>query len=220
MLGGGRFAAVRGAARSERVVVVAVPRPAGPGGRIPRRRSPGGAAPHPRGRWRKPDQKAPPQPTEPEGKRPVPFPSPARNPASPQPAARLRALYETLAATYGPQHWWPSQSPLETIVGACLTQGTAWTAVERSLANLRDHGLLDFHALRNLPIDELRALIRPSGFMQRTAGTLHALLDLIHTEYQASIENFARTPLATATALLPAACCTDSSTAGWPLTRV
>lgn len=120
----------------------------------------------------------------------------------PQPSLRLRALYETLAATYGPQHWWPSQSPLETIVGACLTQGTAWTAVERSLANLRDRNLLQFDRLRSLPIDELRELIRPSGFMQRKAATLHALLHLIHTEYSGSIARFSRAPLPTARAQL------------------
>ncbi len=110
-------------------------------------------------------------------------------------ATRLRNLYETLATHYGPQHWWPSQSLLETIIGACLTQGTAWTAVERSLANLRQRNLLHFEALRTLPIDELRELIRPSGFMQRKAATLHAILDLIHTHYNGSIKAFARTPL-------------------------
>lgn len=123
-------------------------------------------------------------------------------PANPQPAQRLRALYEALAATYGPQHWWPSQSPLETIVGACLTQGTAWTAVERSLANLRQRNLLHFETLRAIPIEELRELIRPSGFMQRKAATLHSLLNFIHTEYSGSIEAFAHTPLAEARAQL------------------
>jgi endonuclease-3 related protein len=117
-------------------------------------------------------------------------------------AIRLRNLYEALAAHYGPQHWWPSQSPLETIVGACLTQGTAWTAVERSLANLRQRDLLHFDALRTLPIEDLRELIRPSGFMQRKAATLHAILHLIHTEYNGSIETFAHVPLSTARAQL------------------
>ncbi|MGC8549035.1 MAG: endonuclease III domain-containing protein [Acidobacteriaceae bacterium] len=127
---------------------------------------------------------------------------PAPKPSTPPAADRLRTLYETLAAHYGPQHWWPSQSPLETIVGACLTQGTAWTAAERSLANLRQRNLLQFEALRTLPIDQLRELIRPSGFMQRKAATLHALLHLIHTHYHGSIETFARTPLAEARAQL------------------
>ena len=123
---------------------------------------------------------------------------PARKQPLPQPPQRLRTLYQNLAAHYGPQHWWPSQSPLETIIGACLTQGTAWTAVERSLSNLRQRNLLRFDPLRALPIAELRNLIRPSGFMQRKAATLHAVLDLIHTQYEASIENFAHAPLTTA----------------------
>lgn len=121
---------------------------------------------------------------------------------NPLAATRLRALYETLAAEYGPQHWWPSQSPLETMLGACLTQGTAWTSVERALANLRQRNLLDFHALRAIPESELRELIRPSGFMQRKAATIHALLALIKNEYGGSIERFARAPLATARAQL------------------
>lgn len=121
----------------------------------------------------------------------------ARDVASSNPT-RLRTLYQTLAAHYGPQHWWPSQSPLETLVGACLTQGTAWTSVERSLANLRQRNLLDFDALRAVPQSELRSLIRPSGFMQRKAATLHALLHLIHSEYGGSIESFSRAPFPSA----------------------
>lgn len=117
-------------------------------------------------------------------------------------AARLRTLYETLATTYGPQHWWPSDSPLETILGACLTQGTAWTSVERSLANLRARNLIDFDALRALQEEELRELIRPSGFMQRKAATLRALIALIENEYGGSLDRFAEAPLTTARAQL------------------
>ncbi|ACO33678.1 MULTISPECIES: base excision DNA repair protein, HhH-GPD family [Acidobacterium] len=117
-------------------------------------------------------------------------------------ASRLRTLYDTLAAAYGPQHWWPSESPLETMVGACLTQGTAWTSVERSLANLRARDLLQFDALLALPEDELRELIRPSGFMQRKAATLRALLELVANEYGGSLERFAEAPAETARAQL------------------
>ncbi|HZD76674.1 MAG TPA: hypothetical protein VE218_06685, partial [Acidobacteriaceae bacterium] len=57
-------------------------------------------------------------------------------------AAMLRAMYERLAERYGPQHWWPGETPLEITLGAYLTQNTAWRAVERSLGNLRERGLL------------------------------------------------------------------------------
>ena len=63
-------------------------------------------------------------------------------PASPQPAARLRQMHDRLAAAYGPQHWWPAQTPFEVILGAYLTQNTAWRSVERSLSNLCAAGAL------------------------------------------------------------------------------
>jgi endonuclease III related protein len=112
----------------------------------------------------------------------------------PSPAARLRSLYLSLAATYGPQHWWPSQSPLETIVGACLTQGTSWKSVERSLDNLRERGLLSLPALRALSQEELQSLIRPSGFMVRKAATLKTILHLLDREYAGSIAQMAGAP--------------------------
>jgi len=118
------------------------------------------------------------------------------------PPVRLRALYETLAAVYGPQRWWPSDSALETMIGACLTQGTAWTSVERSLTNLRERGLLEFNALQKVPEEELRELIRPSGFMQRKAATLRALLDLLEQEYEGSIDQMAQAPPAAVRAQL------------------
>lgn len=98
---------------------------------------------------------------------------------------------QALLAAYGPQRWWPSESPLETIVGACLTQGTSWKGVERSLANLRERGLLTYDALRQTPEMELRELIRPSGFMVRKAATVLNVLALLEREYQGSIEKFA-----------------------------
>ena len=57
-------------------------------------------------------------------------------------AAMLRAMYERLAEAYGPQYWWPGETPLEITLGAYLTQNTSWRAVERSLGNLRERGRL------------------------------------------------------------------------------
>ena len=73
-------------------------------------------------------------------------------------------MHDLLVAAYGPQHWWPAQSRLEVILGAYLTQNTAWKAVERSLENLRGAGALTVEGLRSIATDELQELIRPSGF--------------------------------------------------------
>src|ERR1700693_1019821 len=98
------------------------------------------------------------------------------------PAQRLRRMHDRLAKTYGPQHWWPAETPFEVILGAYLTQNTAWKAVERSLANLRAAGALTVEGLRRVSIDELQELIRPSGFALRKAAALKAFLNMLDAE--------------------------------------
>ena len=58
----------------------------------------------------------------------------------------IRTYYETLYRAWGAQHWWPAETPFEVIVGAYLTQNTAWINVERALANLRNAGALSVDA--------------------------------------------------------------------------
>ncbi len=52
------------------------------------------------------------------------------------PARRLRSVYRRLLDHHGPQDWWPGETPFEIMVGAVLTQNTAWINVERAIANL------------------------------------------------------------------------------------
>jgi len=111
-------------------------------------------------------------------------------------AAMLRAMYEQMVASYGPQHWWPGESPLEITVGAYLTQNTSWRSVERSIANLRERGLLDAAALLALPEDELRTLLRPSGYMVRKAASIRAFLGFLFAEAQGSFATLAKRPTA------------------------
>lgn len=110
------------------------------------------------------------------------------------PARRLRAMHDRLAAAYGPQHWWPANTPFEVILGAYLTQNTAWKAVERSLANLRAAGALTPDGLRVLSLARLRRLIRPSGFYTRKAPALKAFLAMLDEEFGGSLEALAAAP--------------------------
>lgn len=75
-----------------------------------------------------------------------------------------RILYRELLAAYGPQDWWPAETPLEVIVGAVLTQNTAWHNVAIAIANLKEQGLLGLETLLEAPADIVKAAIRPSGF--------------------------------------------------------
>ena len=109
-------------------------------------------------------------------------------------ATTLRAMYERLAKAYGPQHWWPAETPLEVTVGAYLTQNTSWKGVERSMANLRERGLLDAAALLACPEEELRVLLRPSGYMVRKTAAVRAFLGFLFAEAQGSFAKLAVMP--------------------------
>ena len=87
---------------------------------------------------------------------------------------RLR-VYELLLEQHGPQGWWPSESPFETMVGAVLVQRTAWANAARAIDSLRRTGLLDPARMRAEPVESLAAHIRASGFFRTKARKLHAL---------------------------------------------
>ena len=112
----------------------------------------------------------------------------------PTAARKLRNFHDQLMATYGPQQWWPAQTPLEVIVGAYLTQNTSWRAVERSIANLVAHGVMHLEGLREIPEEELRTLIRPSGYMVRKAAAIKAFVAFLDREHGSSLERLAGQP--------------------------
>jgi len=87
---------------------------------------------------------------------------------------QLREVYGLLERSFGPQHWWPAQTPFEVTVGAILTQNTAWTNVEKAIANLRSAGQLSLPALSGLPRKRLARLIRPAGYFNVKAVRLQA----------------------------------------------
>jgi endonuclease-3 related protein len=105
-------------------------------------------------------------------------------------------MHDLLATAYGPQHWWPADTPFEVILGAHLTQNTAWRSVERSLANLRNAGALTLDGLRSISTAELQALIRPSGFPTRKAPALKAFVAMLDEEFSGSLDVLAATPTA------------------------
>jgi len=88
---------------------------------------------------------------------------------------RLRKVYQLLFEAHGPQHWWPANSGFEVMVGAVLTQNTAWRNVERAIAALKAANALSPEAMLDLSDAELARLIRPSGYFNVKARRLKAL---------------------------------------------
>ena len=87
---------------------------------------------------------------------------------------KLLAVYRRLHAVHGPQHWWPGDTAFEIMVGAVLTQNTAWTNVEKAIANLRRAGALTPQAIVAAPHRQLAAWLKPSGYFNIKAQRLRA----------------------------------------------
>ena len=109
----------------------------------------------------------------------------------------LMQVYQRLLDAFGPQHWWPAQSPFEVLVGAVLVQNTNWQNVEKAIDNLRQADLLEPHALYAVPPEELEPLIRPAGYFRLKAGRLRNLLQFLVERYDGSLAAMFRTDPAT-----------------------
>ena len=83
--------------------------------------------------------------------------------------------YNLLLDHYGPQDWWPADSCFEVMLGAVLTQNTAWRNVESAIAALRAAGLLDASALTRASDRRVARLIRPAGCFNVKTRRIKAL---------------------------------------------
>jgi endonuclease-3 related protein len=100
----------------------------------------------------------------------------------------VRQYYKALSRAWGAQHWWPAETRFEVIVGAYLTQNTAWTNVERALANLRAADVLSVKGIREIPLARLERLIQPSGYFRQKARRLKTFVTFLDQEYGSSLE--------------------------------
>jgi endonuclease-3 related protein len=100
----------------------------------------------------------------------------------------LLDVYRHLLDRYGPQHWWPADSPFEVMIGAILTQSAAWGNVEKAINNLKARDALSIDALRRLPVDELARLVYPSGYYNAKAGKIKALVQWLAERYEGDLD--------------------------------
>jgi len=109
-------------------------------------------------------------------------------------ADAIRQYYQSLFQAWGEQHWWPARTRFEVIVGAYLTQNTAWTNVERALANLRVAHLLNVAGIRRVTLPELERLIRPSGYFRQKAERLKTFVAFLDKRYGGSLTRMFHQP--------------------------
>ncbi|MGH9509351.1 MAG: endonuclease III domain-containing protein [Terriglobales bacterium] len=112
------------------------------------------------------------------------------------PEASLRAYYRALIGAWGAQDWWPARTRFEVIVGAFLTQNTAWINVERALANLRQAGVLSVAGIRRTPQRRLEGLVRPAGYFRQKAQRLKSFVRHLDSCYGGSLARMFARPTA------------------------
>ena len=114
--------------------------------------------------------------------------------AAPTPGSLL-AAHDRLLAHYDIDrwHWTDDTPPYDICLGSILVQHTAWTNVEKALANFRAAGIDSIEALHALDEETVAALIRPSGTPVVKARRLRAFTTLV-TEHRGFEALFDRPP--------------------------
>ena len=109
-------------------------------------------------------------------------------------------LYHLLQNEFGSLNWWPmdkmyhekngSDPRFEIIIGAILTQNTAWSNVEKALENLKSKKMLDVKNISEINNKDLRELVRPSGFFNQKASRLKEITNYLKNNYDGNLDNF------------------------------
>jgi len=101
---------------------------------------------------------------------------------------KLIEIYHKLYHAFGPQHWWPGDSPFEIAVGAILTQNTNWANVEKAMENLKSNMALNAKSIYEMKPDRLASLIKPAGYFNVKAKRLKAFMHFMVNDYHGSMK--------------------------------
>jgi len=101
-------------------------------------------------------------------------------------------IYQTLFSAFGPQNWWPAETPEEVLFGAILTQNTSWENAKNAISALKSAGKLNFEAICQMNVDELALLVKPARFLNQKAKALKRFAEYFRDNYNFSIEKMGR----------------------------
>lgn len=100
---------------------------------------------------------------------------------------KIIEIYHKLYRAFGPQHWWPGDSPFEIAVGAILTQNTNWANVEKAIASLKNKRALSAKGIHEMKTEKLALFIRPAGYFNVKARRLKAFIHFLINDYHGSM---------------------------------
>lgn len=118
----------------------------------------------------------------------------------------LHEIYKVLHRQYGYRNWWPIVSGgkchyleeyrgrartkneiFEIMIGALLTQNTAWDNVVKTLIILKNNKMMSVPALRNVSLPKLASSVRPSGYYNQKAKKIKHLIRFIDKELRGDL---------------------------------
>jgi len=109
--------------------------------------------------------------------------------------SKLKQIYNKLCKHFGPQYWWPGDSPFEVVVGAILTQSCNWQNVELAISNLKKEKILSIKELYNVKTSKLQKLVKPSGYFRAKAKKLKAFVYHLIKYHKGSLKIMFKQPL-------------------------
>ncbi len=114
-------------------------------------------------------------------------------------------IYNIFISSYKFQHWWPidtlyhtqngTDPRFEVIIGAILTQNTAWSNVEKAIQNLKYAGMFHIAAIAQSDLETLKQCIKPSGFFNQKAKRLQTMAVYLQNQYHSDLNTFFHQPV-------------------------
>jgi len=105
----------------------------------------------------------------------------------------LLKIYNLLYEKFGARHWWPGDTRLEIILGAILTQNTAWKNVEKAIKNLKRERILKLGPLTRISEKKLAKLIKPAGYYNIKSNRVKNFLSFLNAEYRGNLDRMLKT---------------------------
>jgi endonuclease-3 related protein len=100
----------------------------------------------------------------------------------------LLSIHDILLERFGPQSWWPGDTPFEVVIGAILTQSTSWTNVEKAIGNLKDKKLLSPEGIHKIDAGELALHIKSAGYYNAKARKLKEFMEHLYTNHSGKLD--------------------------------
>ncbi|MFQ5953115.1 MAG: endonuclease III domain-containing protein [Candidatus Omnitrophota bacterium] len=107
---------------------------------------------------------------------------------------KIKRIYGLLENYFGDLGWWPADSAFEVIVGAILTQNTAWKNVEKAIARLKSERILSPGKIEKMSERSLSRFIRSSGYHRVKAARLKAISCFLLDECGSNLSRLKRKP--------------------------